>query len=227
MAYLKPLVRRPAYSRRRSSRSSVIGAVRSSRTLRGVDAETDRQLVRAVADGSAEALGRLYDRHADVVYGLARRILTRREDAEEVVQDVFAQVWRTAARYEARRATVAGWLVMLARTRAIDALRARQARPDQDRGLDHSAAPALASGGHDPDQVPLTLEEVRRVRSAVEALPDVQQVLIELAFFEGLTHSELAARTNTPLGTVKTRLRAAMNALRASLAGEADAVKEG
>src|SRR5688572_32584475 len=84
-----------------------------------------------MAGGSTDALGRLYDRHAPVVYGLACRVTGRPEDAEEVVQDVFTQVWKQAARYDPARATVAGWLVMIARARSLDRLRARRARPDQ------------------------------------------------------------------------------------------------
>ena len=114
---------------------AVVGALDPKATDRIEWAEADQRLVRDVAAGSTEALARLYDRHAGTVFGLARRILNRLEDAEEVVQDVFAQVWREAGRYERGRATVAGWVVMLARTRAIDRLRSRNARPDQ-RGAD-------------------------------------------------------------------------------------------
>jgi len=104
--------------------------------------QADRELVAAVASGSSEALARLYDRHAGTVFALARRVLSLVEDAEEVVQDVFSQVWRDASRYEAGRATVAGWIVMLTRARAIDRLRSRKARPDL-RGVNPDSAPPL------------------------------------------------------------------------------------
>src|ERR1700731_2115946 len=101
-----------------------------------MSAEVDQTLVREIAGGSSDALARLYDRHAGTVFALARRIVARPEDAEEVVQDVFAQVWRQAARYCDARASVAGWIVMLARTRSIDPVRARGARHDEDPGVE-------------------------------------------------------------------------------------------
>jgi RNA polymerase sigma-70 factor (ECF subfamily) len=177
-------------------------------------AEADRELIRAVAGGSSDALGRLYDRHAGIVFALARRIVSRPEDAEEVVQDVFAQVWRQAARYCDERASVAGWLIMLARTRAIDRLRARRAPPDDERGLGPSSAFALASADPVPEAVTLSAENVRLIRSAFATLPDNHRSLLDLAYDQGLSHSEIAARTGVPLGTVKTRIRTAMETLR-------------
>jgi RNA polymerase sigma-70 factor (ECF subfamily) len=186
-------------------------------TLRDFDAETDRRLVSAVADGSTEALGRLYDRYASTVYGLAKRVVQGAEDAEEVAQDVFAQVWRDAARYQAGRATVAGWIVMLTRARAIDRLRARRARPDVGQGTD-SGSVRVASAHPDPEQVSISSEAVGSVRQALTGLPEPQRELIQLAYYEGLTHTEIAERTGIPLGTVKTRLRTAMATLRGAMA---------
>jgi len=177
-----------------------------------VSTEVDPTLVRAVAEGSAEALGTLYDRHAGSVYGLARRILTRQEDAEEVVQDVFAQVWRDALRYDPSRASVVGWIMVLARTRAIDRLRARRARPDQQSSIE--PAQALVAAGHDPEFAVISKEASSKVRAAFEALPESLRTLVELAYFQGLTHSEIAGQTGVPLGTVKTRLRTAVASLR-------------
>jgi RNA polymerase sigma-70 factor, ECF subfamily len=174
----------------------------------------DSALIRAVAEGSADALGTLYDRLAGSVYALARRILVRQEDAEEVVQDVFAQIWRDAPRYDAGRATVAGWIMMLARTRAIDRLRARRARPDQQQGVEPSLAPALVAAGQDPERDVISTEAAHKVRAAFEALPEPLRMLVELAYFQGLTHSEIAGQTGVPLGTVKTRLRTAVASLR-------------
>lgn len=181
-----------------------------------VNGASDHHLVRAIAAGSSEALARLYDRYAPIVFGLARRILVRLEDAEEVVQDVFAQVWRDAARYEHGRATVAGWVVMLARTRSIDRLRSRRARPDQNAG-DADVAPRLASRDRSPEQVTISEQDARQVRGALTSLPEPQRALVELAYYEGLTHSEIAEKTGVPLGTVKTRLRTAMTTLRVAL----------
>jgi RNA polymerase sigma-70 factor (ECF subfamily) len=179
-------------------------------------ADADQRLVRDVAAGSTEALARLYDRHAPTVFGLARRILSRLEDAEEVVQDVFTQVWREAGRYERSRATVAGWMVMLARTRAIDRLRSRNARPDQ-RAPESPEMSEVVSPSWTPEEVSISAEDVRDVRDALATLPENQRTLVELAYFEGLTHMEIAARTGVPLGTVKTRIRTAMTALRGVL----------
>jgi RNA polymerase sigma-70 factor (ECF subfamily) len=180
-------------------------------------AGADRQILAAVAGGSADALERLYDRYAATAYGLARRILAQQDLAEEVVQDVFAQVWREAGRYDAARASVAGWIVLLTRTRAIDRLRARRARPDQDRSVDPGDVAPLAARERSPEQVAMSSEDAQAVRSALERLPDEQRALVTLAYYEGLTHSEIAALTGVPLGTIKTRLRAAMTTLRGVL----------
>ena len=179
--------------------------------------QVDRGLVRAVAAGSAEALADLYDRHAAMVFGLASRITGRPEDAEEVVQDVFAQVWTQAARYEQGRGTVAGWMVMLTRTRAIDRVRARRARPDQGAGVDPGAGLSLAARDSSPEEVTLSAEAAASVRRVLGDLPAEQRSLVELAYYEGLTHSEMARRSGLPLGTVKTRIRMAMAALRNAL----------
>jgi RNA polymerase sigma-70 factor (ECF subfamily) len=184
---------------------------------RRADLDGDWQLVAAVANGSSDALGRLYDRHAATVYALARRIVSRLEDAEEVVQDVFSQVWRQAHQYRTERASVAGWIVMLARTRAIDRLRARRARPDEDHAVDPMTAAPVAAGPS-PEQAAVLADRARHVREALQTLPENQRVLLEMAYYEGLTHSEIAARTGVPLGTVKTRIRTGMDALRSALA---------
>ncbi len=163
-------------------------------------------------------MGQLYDRYAATVYGLARRILPQPDQAEEVVQDVFAQVWRDARRYEQARASVAGWIVMLTRARAIDRLRARKARPDQVSGVEPTLVAPLVSPERSPEATTISAEDVKQVREALTQLPENQRALVELAYYEGLTHSEIAERTGVPLGTVKTRLRSAMAALRTVLA---------
>jgi len=182
---------------------------------------SDHHLLAAIATGSdkaSDALGELYDAHARVVFGLAKRILAKPEDAEEVVQDVFAQVWRDAKKYEQGRATVAGWLVMLTRTRAIDKLRARKARPDLDQANDPVPIlqPSLAKS-LTPEGLALSSADAARVGAALEHLPDEQRKFIDLAYFEGLSQSEIAEHTGTPLGTVKTRMRTALHSLRAAL----------
>ena len=181
------------------------------------DAEADRRLLGGVAAQSTESLARLYDRYAAIVYGLARRIVVTSEDAEEVVQDVFGQIWRDAARYQANRASVAGWIVMLTRTRAIDRLRSRRARPDLGAGESQATA-NVSSVAPSPEQLTISAQQVSRLREALTTLPDSLRAIVELAYFEGLTHSEIADRTRLPLGTVKTRLRSAMATLRGVLA---------
>lgn len=180
--------------------------------------QSDDLLLAAIASGSSQALGELYDAHARVVFGLAKRILGKPEDAEEVVQDVFAQVWRDAKKYEGSRASVAGWLVMMTRTRAIDRLRARKARPDLDQAndpvpiLQASLAKSLT-----PEALAVSGAEAARVGAALATLPGEQRRFIDLAYFEGLSQSEIAEHTGTPLGTVKTRMRTALQTLRAAL----------
>src|SRR6185295_14810780 len=133
--------------------------------------EVDHELLREIATGSSDALSRLYDRHGGKVYGLARRILGQVEDAEEVVQDVFAQVWREANRYQHDRASVAGWMIMLTRTRAIDRLRSRRARPDIERGVEPSAAVPIATTQPSPESAAVTNQDGRHVRAALGELP--------------------------------------------------------
>jgi RNA polymerase sigma-70 factor (ECF subfamily) len=185
--------------------------------IRDERAESDRQLVQSIAGGSADALGALYDRYAPALFGLAYRIVGRQEDAEEVVQDVFVQTWREAPRYDGRRATVAGWLVMLTRTRAIDRRRTREARPDVEAPVEVDAVPPEEGRYADPEQSTIQNLDVRNVRAALHRLPETQRSLIDLAYYEGLSHSAIAVRTGVPLGTVKTRLRTAVAVLREAL----------
>jgi len=184
-------------------------ATGSSLTPREIVAELDKYVVGQAKAKRAVAIA-LRNRY--------RRQRLTPDLAEEVVQDVFAQVWREAGRYDASRSTVAGWMVMLTRTRAIDRLRARQARPDLTAAVDASAAVPLASAERTPESTTIVAEDTRLVRGALAQLPDQFRSLIELAYYEGLTHSEIAARTGIPLGTVKTRLRNAMGSLRSALA---------
>jgi RNA polymerase sigma-70 factor (ECF subfamily) len=163
-------------------------------------------LLRLVAGGDAEALGRFYELHARLVNGLALRILGNTADAEDVVQEVFLQVWNQAARFDARRGSVGAWLCAIARSRALDRLRRRPARREEPEG---AAPPAWTSPRND---------EALAVRRALDRLSRDQRVALELAYYEGLSHSEIAARLDEPLGTVKTRIRTAMMRLREVLA---------
>jgi RNA polymerase sigma-70 factor, ECF subfamily len=179
----------------------------------------DVRLIQQVAGGDASALAAVYDLHAATVYALALRILGEEGDAEDVVQEVFAQAWRQADRYDATRGSVAAWLLIMTRTRAIDRLRSRQARPDHAQAADETALERYAAPATDPvDEITLEQDAVR-VRRALSELPLLQRVAIELAFFEGLTQREIAERLEQPLGTVKTRIRLGLLKLRDALAG--------
>lgn len=182
----------------------------------GADALTDLQAMARMARGEESALAELYDRHATAVYSLARRIVRHPEDAEDVTQQVFAQAWRTSARYDASRGAVAAWLLVMARTRAIDCVRRGSAARDVVTGDDWLAD--VADPEPDVEHLAATREQVDRVKVAMEGLPEEQRVAVELAYYQGLTQTEIAAHTATPLGTVKTRVRNALIALRAAVA---------
>ncbi|HEY6947744.1 MAG TPA: sigma-70 family RNA polymerase sigma factor [Gemmatimonadales bacterium] len=183
-------------------------------------APVDRDLVAQVAAGSESAIGQLYDRYATVLYAVAYRIAGQRADAEEVVIESFAQAWREAGRFEPGRGSVAGWLTMITRSRALDLVRARVRR---ERISEAAAAdrpdppPAMGAWPADPADALDRAELRRRVQTALAELSPPQRQAIELAFFEGLSQSEIATRLNEPLGTVKTRVRLGMQKLRAAL----------
>ena len=178
----------------------------------------DRLLIERIAAGDGPALAALYDQHARAVYSLALRILRNPSDAEDVVQEVFAQVWRQSARYEAAKATVTGWLLMQTRSRAIDKLRGRKVRPE---GADTSAVlDRTADLAPSPESEVERTERATRVRAALDSLPLLQRMAVELAYYEGLTHAEIASHLEQPLGTVKTRIRQALMTLRAALGDE-------
>jgi RNA polymerase sigma-70 factor, ECF subfamily len=176
----------------------------------------DEASLARIAGGDEQALAELYDRHARLVFSLALRILQVRADAEDVVQEVFAQVWAQARRYDPGRGAVAAWMLTLARSRAIDRLRARRARPEA--GAEPALAERLPDSAAPPDHDLLSAEQVDRLRRALAGLPNAQRVALELAYYEGLTHAEVAVRLGQPLGTVKTRIRQAVIRLRESLA---------
>lgn len=178
----------------------------------------DRAILDRVAAGDQSALAALYDRHGRSVYSLACRIVTDRADAEDVVQDVFTQAWRQASRYDHRRATVAGWLLMMTRARAIDRVRARSARPATSSAADTSL-PELPDPGPGIEAEAITTQSAERLRQALGELPDAQRRAIELAYYEGLTQADIAETMKEPLGTVKTRMRLALQKLRAALQG--------
>ena len=182
----------------------------------------DGALVARMSAGDDRALGELYDRHGGMAYALAVAIVAERADAEEVVADAFGQAWRTAPQFDPGRGSVAAWLATITRTRALDLLRARGRRA---RALERAAqagtsglAAPLAEMAVAPDRGAEQQEATRFVRRCLAELPEPQRRVIELAYFAGLTHTEIAAELQEPLGTVKTRMRAGMEKLRGSLA---------
>lgn len=176
----------------------------------------DNSLVQRMAAGDERALGELYDRHGRVMYALARAILGERADADEVVVDTFGQAWRGAAQFDPERGSVGAWLATIARTRALDLVRARGRRS---RALERAAS-LSDSGVPEPADRDAERAEARRlVTGALAGLPEPQRRAIELAYFGGLSQSEIAATLGEPLGTVKTRIRSGMTKLRELLGG--------
>jgi RNA polymerase sigma-70 factor, ECF subfamily len=169
------------------------------------------------AGGDQGAFALLYDATRQLVYATTLRILGEPADAEEVTLDVYMQVWRNAKDYTDRRGSVGAWLMMLARSRAIDRVRLRASRTRREEPLPELAQFRSTQPG--PDRQTEHSQRRRRIASALETLTPEQREAIELAFFSGLTHTELAARLNQPLGTVKTRVRQDMMKIR-ELLGE-------
>lgn len=176
----------------------------------------DGALVRAMAAGDERALGALYDRWQPVLHSLVLHIVGDARDAEEVLEDAFWQAWRQAGGYDASRGTVRAWLTTLARSRALDRIRVRVAARNE-APLDE-AARQPAAGGATPAEAAETEQMRRIIRAAVDTLPPEQRETMEMAYFRGLSQSEIAEATGQPLGTVKTRARLALQKLRTSLA---------
>jgi RNA polymerase sigma-70 factor (ECF subfamily) len=164
----------------------------------------------------------LYDRHSRLIFGVTLRVLRSRADAEEVLQEVFVRVWTRADTYDDRLGVPAAWLTRMARNRAIDRLRAKRVRGevdtiDKETGADRGGTSTWgppAGGPATPERLAEDAERGGTVRTALGELPAEQRMLIEAAFFEGYTHQELSERFGLPLGTVKTRIRSGMIAMR-------------
>jgi len=176
----------------------------------------DVDLLKAIARQDETALAELYDRYRLILFGLLVRILNSREEAEDVLQEVFLQVWRRAADFDETRGRPFTWLVTLARSRGIDRLRNLAARERV----------ALAGAREASEEVSDAMADAFRseqrglVTSALDQLPDEQRRPLMLAYFEGLTQSEIASKLNAPLGTVKTRMRTGLSKLRELLGNQ-------
>jgi RNA polymerase sigma-70 factor (ECF subfamily) len=174
---------------------------------------TDEELLAFVAAGEETALAELYDRYHVLAFSLALRVLRDRARAEDVVQDAFLAVWRKAPSFASTRGSVKTWLAAIVRNRAIDVVRARRESDADDEAVLlalRDPAPAVE------DQVTASLDR-HAILTAMDQLPAEQRRVVELAYFDGLSHSEIAALTDLPLGTVKGRIRLAMQRLRSEL----------
>jgi RNA polymerase sigma-70 factor (ECF subfamily) len=170
----------------------------------------EREVIRRVEQGDAGALRTLYERYAGRAMAIALRVLQQPHEAEEVVQETFLEIWKRASSYDPNRGAVAAWVCTIARTRAIDRLRLQSSA---------TRAAAAAAAPLPPSRTPVEAVEQREARGVIEAalraLPEEQRQVIELAYFSGLSQSEIADRTGEALGTVKTRVRLAMEKLSA------------
>ncbi|MBI2867962.1 MAG: sigma-70 family RNA polymerase sigma factor [Chloroflexi bacterium] len=177
----------------------------------------DETLIKLTDQGNKEALSALYDKHGGRVYCLALKLLADKESAEEVAQDTFVKVWQRASSYSQEKGQFSSWLLSVAHHRAIDELRRRR-RTRTDANLPEERAALVRDPDPDPVDQVLSQERSNLVRDALGQLPDAQREVIALAYFKGLTQTEIAERLKTPLGTVKTRMRLALQKLKPLLA---------
>lgn len=170
----------------------------------------DAELLQRIRRGDEGAMAELYDRFSAVVFSAALRVLSEASQAEDVLQEVFLQLWRNPSAFDANRGSLAAWLAVIARHRAIDHLRRRRPETDFEEVV-LSVDPGL-------DNQAVRSEAISRIRGVMESMSDEQRSAVEMAFFEGLTHTEIAEKTGEPLGTIKTRIRSALIAIRKALA---------
>jgi RNA polymerase sigma-70 factor (ECF subfamily) len=174
----------------------------------------DRQLVARMASKDAAALDAFYKRYNRIAFSLILRIVGNREDSEDVLTDVFWQVWQQAPRYDASRGKPIAWLLTIARTRAIDSIRSSNRQQSRTDELDANTMPADVPSGGDP----FVLADTRNaVKEALQELTEQQRIPLEMAYFQGMSHTEIATSLGQPLGTVKDRIRNGMMHLRKRL----------
>jgi len=183
-------------------------------TLPSSSASDDVLLMRRIAEGDAGAVRTLYDRHAGLVYSVALKMLRNRDDADELVADVFLELWRKSARYDPTRAAPSTYIVTLARSRCIDRQRRSAARPMLALHDAERSAPVQTQTPADESQLS---EQRAAVREALASLEPNQRQAVEAAYFDGLSHSEIAERLGKPLGTIKTHVRLGLIRLRDKL----------
>ncbi len=175
----------------------------------GAQNPTDAELLKRISRRDETAMGLLFDRYARIVYSIALRVLKDPSEAEDVMQEVLMQIWRGAPSFIVGRGSLGGWLAVVARNRAIDVLRRRHPSDS----IDEVALPASIDLAAEAERNTL----MEKLRIIMQELPQEQQKSLQLAFFEGLTHSEIAEKTGDPLGTVKTRIRLALISIRKAL----------
>src|SRR5712691_266982 len=213
----------PLQAKRMVTNVTVPGAIRSgtgTALLRGRDnclsraetwgGATDVSLLWAIRSGDESAMAALYDRYSSIVYAVGLRVLGDTGAAEDVLQEVFMQLWRNPGVFDTSRGSLGAWLAVIARNRAIDALRKR--RPET------AIADVILSVDCDLESETGRKVSIEKARAALVKIPAEQRKALELAFFQGLTHTEIASKTGEPLGTIKTRIRAALIALRKTMA---------
>lgn len=181
----------------------------------------DEELVQGVARRETQAFTRLYDRHADLIYSVALRVLADPLLAQDMTQEVFLRLWRAPSAYDPSRGRFVSWLVSVARNRAVDEVRLRGRRRLREAG-ENSGDDPPDQHAEDPQRAVQVDADRMAVRRALALLPDEQRVPIEMAYFGGLTQQEIAAQLNQPLGTIKTRMRLAMKKLRVALSAEVE-----
>jgi RNA polymerase sigma-70 factor, ECF subfamily len=169
-------------------------------------ASADAALVSAIRAGDPGAMALLYDRYGSVVYSVALRVLGDTGSAEDVLQEVFMQLWRNPNAFDSSRGNLAPWLAVIARNRAIDLIRKRHPETDV-ADIVISVEPDMAGDAERG-------RAMEKVRGALSSMPAAQRNALEMAYFEGLSHSEIAAKTGEPLGTIKTRIRTGLLSLR-------------
>lgn len=172
-----------------------------------------------VVKGDHQAFSQLYDQSSSLLYTLALRILGNRDEAAELLQDIYLEVWKKVARYDVGRGTPMAWLVTLTRSRALDRLRTRTSKAQTVVDSKDLSTPHVPDQSPGPFEIQADLELRNAVSKALAELPEAQRQALELAYYEGLSHTEIAARLNRPVGTIKTRIKLGMNKLRAALRG--------
>ena len=188
---------------------NVEGSRSSSRSTENLNETDDMRLMTRIQSADQAAMAALFDRYGTMVYSVAFRVLKDPSEAEDVMQEIFVQVWKNPGTVVSGRGSLAGWLVVVARNRSIDRIRRR--RPTEP--VELFALPSSTNLAREAERNSL----IEKIRGVMGSLPDEQRRSVELAFFEGLSHSEIAEKTGDPLGTVKTRIRLALTTIRKAL----------